>query len=71
MMSSASSINLADLDLFEQGAPWAQFAQLRAESPVHWNDEEAPNHGFWSIAKYHDIVQVLRDPETFTSERFT
>ncbi|HLP24020.1 MAG TPA: cytochrome P450 [Microbacteriaceae bacterium] len=70
-MSSASSINLSDLDLFEQGAPWAEFAALRAEAPVHWNEEEAPNSGFWSVAKYHDIVRVLRDPETFTSERFT
>lgn len=70
-MSSASSINLADLDLFERGAPWAQFAELRAQSPVHWNQEDAPNSGFWSIARYHDIVSVLRDPETFTSERFT
>lgn len=70
-MSSASSINLADLDLFEKGAPWSTFKQLREESPVHWSDEDAPNHGFWSVMKYHDIVSVLRDPETFTSERFT
>ena len=70
-MSSASSINLADLDLFENGAPWAAFQTLREESPVHWNDEEAPNHGFWAITRYHDIVRVLRDAETFTSERFT
>lgn len=70
-MSSASSINLADLDLFENGAPWAAFQTLREESPVHWNEEEAPNHGFWAITRYHDIVGVLRDAETFTSERFT
>lgn len=70
-MSPSSNINLADLELFKNGAPWEAFAELRAKSPVHWNEEEAPNHGFWSVAKYHDIVRVLRDPETFTSERFT
>lgn len=70
-MSSASSINLADLDLFQNGAPWGAFAELREQSPVHWNEEEAPNHGFWGVTKFHDIVSVLRDPETFTSERFT
>lgn len=70
-MSSASSINLADLDLFQNGAPWQAFAELRENSPVHWNEEEAPNHGFWGVTKYHDIVSVLRDSETFTSERFT
>jgi len=64
-------INLADLDLFEKGAPWDAFKTLRNESPVHWNEEEAPNSGFYSVMKYHDIVKVLRDSETFTSERFT
>ncbi|MEY4276270.1 MAG: hypothetical protein RIS26_733 [Actinomycetota bacterium] len=70
-MSSASKINLADLDLFANGAPWEAFKTLRKESPVHWNEEEAPNHGFWSVMGYHDIVGVLRDSDTFTSERFT
>jgi cytochrome P450 len=64
-------INLADLDLFEKGAPWDAFKTLRNESPVHWNEEEAPNSGFYSVMKYHDIVKVLRNSETFTSERFT
>ena len=70
-MTSASKINLADLDLFSNGAPWEAFKTLRKESPVHWNEEEAPNHGFWSVMGYTDIVKVLRDSETFTSERFT
>ena len=70
-MSSTSSINLADLDLFEHGAPWDTFATLRTEAPVHWSDEEAPQSGFWSLTRYHDIVRALRDPDTFTSERFT
>lgn len=70
-MTSASSINLANLDLFQNGAPWAAFEELRKNSPIHWNEEESPNSGFWSVARYHDIVKVLRDPETFTSERFT
>lgn len=70
-MTSTEKINLADLDLFEKGAPWEAFKTLRNESPVHWNEEEAPNSGFYSVMKYHDIVKVLRDSETFTSERFT
>lgn len=65
------SISLADLDLFANGAPWEVFKQLRKESPIHWSDEEAPQSGFWSLTRYHDIVKVLRDSETFTSERFT
>ena len=38
---------------------------------MHWDDEDAPNHGFWSLTRYHDIVGVLRDTETFSSERGT
>lgn len=70
-MSSTSSINLADLDLFEKGAPWDSFAALRADSPIHFNDEGDDGSGFYSVVRYHDIVKVLRDSDTFTSERFT
>jgi cytochrome P450 len=65
------SITLANLDVFENGAPWSLFADLRRESPIHWNEEEKPNSGFFSVTRYHDIVKVLRDSATFTSERFT
>jgi cytochrome P450 len=65
------NVSLADLDLFANGAPWDVFKQLRNEAPMHWNEEEAPQSGFYSVTRYHDIVKVLRDPATFTSERFT
>ena len=68
---TTQSANLSDLDLFASGAPWQEFEKLRADAPLHWSEEDAPNHGFWSVTKYHDIVSVLRDPDTFTSERFT
>ncbi|HEY8912925.1 cytochrome P450 [Lacisediminihabitans sp.] len=70
-MTSLANVTLADLDLFEHGQPWAVFDELRAKAPVHWDEEEAPNHGFWSLTRYHDIVGVLRDTETFSSERGT
>ncbi len=70
-MSSTSSINLADLDLFEKGAPWDAFAALRADSPIHFNDEGDDGSGFYSVVRYHDIVKVLRDSDAYTSERFT
>ena len=70
-MSSTSSINLADLDLFEKGAPWDSFAALRADSPIHFNDEGDDGSGFYSVVRYHDIVKVLRDSDAYTSERFT
>jgi cytochrome P450 len=65
------SVSLANLDHFANGAPWSLFEELRRESPIHWNEEEAPNSGFYSLTRFHDIVKVLRDSDTFTSERFT
>ncbi len=68
-MASTKNVSLADLDLFESGDPWAAFDELRTMAPVHWDEEDAPNHGFWSLTRYHDIVGVLRDTETYSSER--
>lgn len=66
-----SSINLANPDVFAKGAPWSIFEELRKNEPIHWSEEEKPNSGFYSVTRFHDIVKVLRDAETFTSERFT
>ncbi len=67
-MATATTVTLADLDLFGNGAPWAVFDQLRAEDPISWNEEEQPNKGFWGVTRYQDIVEVLRDTDTFSSE---
>jgi cytochrome P450 len=67
-MGTTTAITLANLDLFADGAPWDVFDELRANDPVSWNEEESPNRGFWAVTRYHDIVEVLRDTETFSSE---
>jgi len=67
-MSTLTDVTLADLSLFAEGAPWQVFEDLRRNDPVHWNVEEAPNSGFWSVTRYNDIVDVLRDTETYSSE---
>ncbi|MFJ1791166.1 cytochrome P450 [Kitasatospora griseola] len=64
-------VNLADLDNFTDGVtPWRMFHTLRHQDPVHWQEEEAPNSGFWALTKHADIARVDRDAETFTSARF-
>lgn len=66
-----AEVNLADLDRFTDGVtPWRMFHTLRHEDPVHWQPEEAPNSGFWSLTRHQDIVRVDRDAETFTSTKF-
>ncbi|MFT3874247.1 MAG: cytochrome P450 [Nocardioides sp.] len=63
-------VDLSDIDGFADLRGFSQLDTLRAEDPVHWNREDAPNKGFWAITKYDDIWTVDRDPETFTSEKF-
>jgi cytochrome P450 len=70
-MSAVTDVSLANLDLFEKQIPWQTFDELRANCPVHWSEEPAPNSGFWSLTRYQDIVRVLRDTETYSSEKGT
>ena len=44
-MSAATDVSLANLDLFEAQIPWQTFDELRANNPVHWSEEPAPNSG--------------------------
>ncbi|HEY7430478.1 MAG TPA: cytochrome P450 [Streptosporangiaceae bacterium] len=62
-------VELADLDIWSQGVPYAEFARLRQEEPVAWSGEPAPNSGFWSVSRYADIVAASRDVATFSSSR--
>ena len=40
---------------------------MRHEAPVHWYDWEH-GKGFWCITRYDDVVAVLKDWRTFSSE---
>jgi cytochrome P450 len=63
-----TDVQLADLDLFDNGAPWRAFDELREQDSVHWDPEFDGGKGFWSVTRYNDIVNVLRDTKTFSSE---
>jgi cholest-4-en-3-one 26-monooxygenase len=71
LSSGASVVDLTDPDLYEPGVPHAEFARLRAESPVYWHPEPPPGKGFWAITKHADIVDVSkRHPEFSTAAGF-
>lgn len=65
-----SEVDLSDIDGFGDLRGFAQLDTLRAEDPVHWNPEPAPDSGFWAVTRYDDIWTVDKDAESFTSERF-
>jgi cytochrome P450 len=62
-------IDLVDPDNYVEDVPWAWFDALREERPVAWHDEPAPNHGFWSVTRYQDLLDVHMDWETYSSEK--
>jgi cytochrome P450 len=66
-----SAVDLTDLDNFAHGFPHDIFALHRREAPVWWHEPTAhtpDGEGFWSVARYDDVLHVLRDPVTYSSE---
>jgi len=61
-------IDLVDPDSYVERVPFEWFAFLRREHPVSWHDEPPPNHGFWAVTRYDDLVTVHMDWETYSSE---
>jgi len=67
-----AGVDLTDLDNFAAGFPHHLFERHRAEAPVRWHEPTThtpDGEGFWSVATHADVLRVLTDPETFSSER--
>jgi cytochrome P450 len=65
-------IDLTNLDHFAHGFPHELFEVHRRDAPVFWHEptEHTPGgEGFWSVASYGAVLEVLNDPETYSSER--
>jgi cytochrome P450 len=61
------SIDLLDHDLFADHEPWEVFDELQRAAPVY-RHPEPDGRGFWAVTKYDDVLAVLRDTKTFSSE---
>jgi len=59
-------IDVSDSELFETDTHWGYFERLRREDPVHYcrGSDFGP---YWSVTKFHDILTVEKDPETYSS----
>jgi cytochrome P450 len=44
--------------------PYPTYAQARAEAPVFYSEP----HGLWVVTRYDDVIRVLKDHETFSSQ---
>ncbi|WP_284581908.1 cytochrome P450 [Streptomyces sp. 2P-4] len=57
---------LLDGETHRSGDPYALWARLREQEPVLWHGPgEFP--GFWSLTRYDEIDEVLRDARTYSS----
>jgi len=59
--------NLLDHDLFADHEPWELFDLLLRDAPVY-RHPEPDGEGFWVVTRYDDVLAVVRDPKTFSSE---
>jgi cytochrome P450 len=66
-----SRVDLTDLDTFARGFPHDVFRLHREVAPVWWHEPTAhtpDGEGFWSVATYDEVLRVLHDPLTYSSE---
>ena len=70
LAGALSAIDFTDLDNFADGFPHDLFAIHRREAPVYWHsptDNTPDGEGFWSVATYTETLEVLKDPQTYSS----
>jgi len=76
------AVDLYDSCTFERAIPYDYFHWLREHKPVCWQPAkaissqvadiiQAEQRGYWTISRYHDIVEVSLDQKRFSSERGT
>lgn len=66
-----ADFDLTDLDNFAHGFPHELFEVHRREAPVRWHEPTVhtpDGEGFWSVATYAETLEVLKDPDTYSSE---
>jgi len=63
------TVDMADGRLFEEGRAHEAFTLLRALPGLHWTKGGETYKGFWSLARYEDVLYCSRHPEVFSSER--
>lgn len=63
--SAVATENLLDSEVIRD--PYSYFRELRENSPIHWNSQ----WDTWVLTRYEDILQVLRRPDVFASDRAT
>ncbi len=68
MSLNDGDVDILSPDIYVRGVPHGRFARLRREAPVYFHVEPG-GRGFWAVTKHRDALRVLRDADSFSSER--
>lgn len=60
---------LADPNWYRNGEPREAFKRLRNEDPVHWTPAESYGHGFWTLSRYEESLQLFSDQANYSIYR--
>jgi cytochrome P450 len=63
--------DLSNPETFIPGVPHEAFDRIRAMPGLYWQPaaQGTLTGGFWAVTRHADIVEIERDPETFTSSK--
>ena len=59
--------------VYERGVPFSSFAKLREEGPIIWIEEKPLDYwpggdGFWLVVHHETCLEVLKNPDVFSSQ---
>ena len=62
-----TQIDLSDAGIWHKAVPHEEFARLRKEAPIAWNERHDGHKGFWAATRYDDIFEISRNTDVFSS----
>jgi cholest-4-en-3-one 26-monooxygenase len=68
--------DFTDPDMYAKRLPFEEFAELRQTAPIWWNPKPLgqggfPDEGYWVVTRHHDVKEVSRNSEVFSSRENT
>ncbi len=68
--------DFTDPDMYANRLPLDELAELRQTAPIWWNSKPLgqggfPDEGFWVVTKHHDVKEVSRNSDVFSSRENT
>jgi cytochrome P450 len=66
--ADGAAVDLTAAATFDAGFPHEYFTQLRVERPIFRAEHPVWPGGFWNVVRHAEVVQVSRDPATWSSQ---